>query len=866
MKKPYLTVFSLLISLLQIDRAIAADDSLLYRIGHSDPIETDIKTFVRNPDSFLIDMIASTDGTRPDPDDFTVTCQMTWNKEELILFINVLDNKTVVSDSDDQLWANDCIELFLAPAVGSGSYYQLVLAVDTNGTLRSRFYDFRKTSDAPLKHSSASIKTASGYRIVTRIPWSNLGIEPVIGTEIGVQIFANDSDGDNKTLQLQWYPHAQSHNSDWMHRVQLQKTTTDKHLTSCTARVGQDDIRLDIFTARQSDLMEFDVLDSNSQKVAVGFLQKMDNGLKKASVLLPLQESYPIRLRFMQNGNIFGQTAIVNPAAMNSERIKALQEMMLVPKSKWGYLFEAGGRPEVMWSKPETMKAITGNDETHVRWFDGSVREVTSFDKPGRYLAYAQSQLPDGRILRRSTTFYAIPANSHPWRDDTRLVLYNRTRPWWHPWRGAPLAQVDFLDGLGFDKKSWQDNQPLFSAWAGKTFFEFLESDPYGPVILSYLSESGRYAEFPANAQTPEIVNAEIQLALKRRLLGEKDIPKPLQLPQNISPAGPQLHEGQPGDAGFTDDAPKRIRDICTQWVNDSSEPFVVLIAKDGVVFFHEAFGLNAYGNPVTVDTPMFMASITKCMTGLMFGQFVDQGLIGIDEPIGHFLPDFPVKGDKIITFRHCFTHTTGLTGHYEFGGMHNPWLENAIAMGLPQVPVGKVHEYNGMGYDLAGKAMEVAAGKSALRMMHENLFVPLGMTHTVLDDMATCTTSTPKDIARLGQLILNGGAYNGKRFFSPETLDRLLPCELNQYFPDIQKNWGIGMTWMLTADPEADKTGRPYLMSSKVVGHGAASSAVFRVDLENKLIVVQTRNQAGRNYDKYLLEFLKTIDRTMKR
>ena len=350
-------------------------------------------------------------------------------------------------------------------------------------------------------------------------------------------------------------------------------------------------------------------------------------------------------------------------------------------------------------------------------------------------------------------------------------------------------------------------------------------------------------------------------------MLGIKDIQKPLRLPQTVFPAGLQLHEGRPAEAGFTDDASDRIRSVCTQWYNDSGEPFAVLIARNGVVFFHEAFGQNAYGIPVTVETPMFMASITKCMTGLMFGQFVDQGLIGIDEPIGHFLPDFPVKGDKTITFRHCFTHTTGLTGHYEFGGMHNPWLDNAIALGLPELPVGKVHEYNGMGYDLAGKAMEIAAGKSAFRMMHEQLFEPLGMNHTVLDDMATCSTSTPMDLARLGQLILNGGTYGDKRFFSPETLKQLLPCELNPYFPDIKKNWGIGMTWMQTDDPETDNTGRSYpLLSFRVVGHGAASSSIFRVDLENKLIVVQTRNQAGRNYDKYLVEFLKTIDRTMKR
>lgn len=866
MKIPHFTGFFPLVILFLFSNAPAAEDSLLYRIAYSNQDSIDLKTWHRDSESFWVDLIASSDGSCANPDDFAVTCQIAWNKEYLLVNIDVCDNELIVSDNDDQLWANDCMELFFAPVLGGGSYYQLVLAVENDGTLRSKFYDFRKKTVPPLKHLSSAARTVSGYRISTQLPWSNLDIQPAVGTEIGMQIYANDSDQGKEMFQLQWYPHALSHNSNWMHRIQLHQSTTDQHLTGCIARVGREDIRMDIFMRPQREITDFDILDGNDQKIAVGYLLKIPGGLKKASVILPISDPYPIRYHFTQNGNTIGRAAVLNPSQMNNERLRTLQNMTLVPKSKWGYLFEAGSSPQVTWSDPELIKAFTGSDEARVRWFDNSLRETVSFDKPGRYLAYAQTQLPDGRILRRSATFYAIPRNSHPWRDDTRLVLYNRSRPWWHPWRGAPHAQTEFIAGLGFTQKSWEVHQPLLSAWAGKAFFEFLESDPYGPVVLSCLSEEDHYAELPANARTPEIVNDEIQLALKRRLLGEDNIRKPLQLPQPAAYEGVQLRDGRPEEAGFTANAPRRIREVCMQWYKDSSEPFAVLIARNGVVFFHEAFGCNASGQAITVDTPMFMASITKCMTGLLFGQFVDQELIRIDQPIGCFLPDFPVEGDKVITFRHCFTHTTGLTGHYEFGGMHNPWLDNAIALGLPELPVGKVHEYNGMGYDLAGKAMEMAAGKSAFRIIHENLFEPLGMTHTVLDDMASCSTSTPMDIARLGQLILNGGTYEDKRFFSPETLNQLLPCELNPYFPDIQKNWGIGMTWMLTPDPESQETGRPYLLSSKVVGHGAASSAVFRVDLENNLIVVQTRNQAGRNYDKYLLEFLKTIDQTMKR
>lgn len=849
--------------------ASAAQDSLLFRVGYADFLEDGEEATDGRSSPFTVELLAGVKGAVSDPADTSAVAKIAWNEESLILRIDVYDDHLVVKKADDQLWAGDSVELFLSPKLGGGSYYQLVLAVEADGTLRSKLYDFRSTPAPALTHVSSGERTKEGYRIITRLPWSNLGIHPAAGTEAGMQLFVNDADPDQETFQMQWYPHAVSHSSDRMHRIRLETTTADKHLAGCSVQTGYDYHRLDVLMRRREPYREFDVVDGSGRKLAVGCFQPLGSGLQKAAVLLPaecLQEMTEIVL--VSEGDLIGKAVIGAKAVMDGELLKSLQNITLVPKQPWGYLFEAGGRPEAVWSSPEAMRIAAGSDEARVRWFDASLNEVTSFERPGRYLAYVEAKLRDGRMVRRSATFYAIGAGSHPWRGDTRLVLYNRTRPWWHPWRGQPHAKPDYIPGLGVEPTVWQRHQPLLSAWAGKSLMDFFECNPYGAVVMSFLSEEDRYAHWPVNARTPEIANADLYLALKCKLLGVEVKADRLKPPQTVSAAdaAQTLRAGSAAQAGFTEDAPARIRDVCRRWAAESGEPFAVLIARDGVVFFHEAFGRDLYGHEVTTETPMFMASITKCMSGLMLGQFIDQGLIDLDDPVGRFLREFPVEGEKAITFRHCFTHTTGLSGHYEFGGMHNPFLENAIALGLPHLPVGKLHEYNGMGYDLAGKAMERVAGKAAFRIMHEHLFEPLGMTRTVIDDMATCSTSTPMDVARLGQLILNGGAYGPRRFFSPETLQKLLPCELNTYFPAINKNWGVGMTWMLTDNPEADRTGRRYLLSDRVVGHGAASSAVFRVDLENRLIVVQTRNQAGPHYDSYLREFLQTIDQTMKR
>ena len=248
-----------------------------------------------------------------------------------------------------------------------------------------------------------------------------------------------------------------------------------------------------------------------------------------------------------------------------------------------------------------------------------------------------------------------------------------------------------------------------------------------------------------------------------------------------------------------------------------------------------------------------------------MFAQFVDQGLINIDDPVGKFLPDYPLTGDKAITLRQCFTHTAGLYGHEEFSGLHNPWLENVIANGIEHLQPGKVHNYNGMGYDLAGRVMEIVSGKSIFRLMRENFFDPLKLKNSVLEeDLGFSFNGTAWDLAMIGQLLLNKGSYGDLEFFSPETFEKLVPKNLKQFYPDIDVEWGIGITWMRQPHPDAGKNDVPKdqtVLSKNIIGHGSATSAVLRVDLDNELVITQTRRIAGKDYNKYLLKLLQTIE-----
>ena len=72
------------------------------------------------------------------------------------------------------------------------------------------------------------------------------------------------------------------------------------------------------------------------------------------------------------------------------------------------------------------------------------------------------------------------------------------------------------------------------------------------------------------------------------------------------------------------------------------------------------------------------------------------------------------------------------------------------------------------------------------------------------------------------------------------------------------------GLTWMRQAHPQAGMNGIPKdttVLSRNVIGHGSATSAILRVDLDHELVICQTRRRGGADYDKHVTEFLIAVE-----
>jgi hypothetical protein len=534
----------------------------------------------------------------------------------------------------------------------------------------------------------------------------------------------------------------------------------------------------------------------------------------------------------------------------SKEAIIEFQNCRIVPNlgNPWDYTFEPGKFPSLEWDKPYFVKKVMGEFPLEARWFDSELNEVNKPEEPGRYAFYVEGKTPGGEVIRRASTVYCRPK-------------------YWLGWSEKPTAHLDFLAVDGIERPVWEEHEDAIATFAGRIVLYSILRQQQGAVLLSYLHEMKTTGDSPTLTDTPIIRDHDYHLALKQKILGVKKKYPPLRMPRQTKKST-VLRKGTEEEAGFKSGTVNKLRKVCRAWFEESGEPFIVLVARRGVVIIHEPFGQWTWGQ-LTHNSPTEMASLTKLITGLMFAQFVDQGLVGIDDPVGKYLPDFPVSGDKVITLRQCFTHTTGLFGHEEWGGLHNPWLENVIANGLEYLEPGKVHNYNGMGYDLAGKVMEIVSGKSIFRLMRENLFDPLELKNTTLEeDLGFSCFSTAGDFARFGQLLLNKGSYGELRFFSPQTFDRILPKQLNRYYPGIDKEWGIGITWMRQKHPDAGKKGVPEdatVLSKNVIGHGSATSAILRVDLDNDLVITQSRRRGGKAYGKNLAKFLLAIEEGLK-
>ena len=158
----------------------------------------------------------------------------------------------------------------------------------------------------------------------------------------------------------------------------------------------------------------------------------------------------------------------------------------------------------------------------------------------------------------------------------------------------------------------------------------------------------------------------------------------------------------------------------------------------DGDIVHTVAFGNRTYGrvDPVEDIDRYRIASISKTFTAIALLQLVEDGVVGLDEPVGARIAEHvgvaaPSAAVASITPRQLLNHTAGF-GKYQsvFFGKGADDCRHAAAIGLsrPIRSPGGSYVYSNMGFCVAGMLIEALTGEEYERVVYRVVLTPLGI------------------------------------------------------------------------------------------------------------------------------------------
>ena len=280
-----------------------------------------------------------------------------------------------------------------------------------------------------------------------------------------------------------------------------------------------------------------------------------------------------------------------------------------------------------------------------------------------------------------------------------------------------------------------------------------------------------------------------------------------------------------------------------------------VLIVKDGKLVFEEYF----YG--YQRDDNHNLASVTKSITSLLVGLAIEQGYLeGVQELVLPYFPEFlpldqpddlksRITIEDLLTMRHgwaCDDWDPASVTYYEKNFELNQPNPISATLNLPlEASPGVQYSYCSASTVVLGGVLTKALGMSLPKFANFNLFFPLGIEHAMWSyvpggwvDTGGNLQMLPRDMARLGMLMLQNGNWNGEQVvpeaWVEQSIQPHVPLEFNS-------TWGnnYGYLWWLSDVPIFGTTVHSFAAS----GAGGQVIAIFP---RLNMVVVFT----GGNYD----------------
>jgi len=191
----------------------------------------------------------------------------------------------------------------------------------------------------------------------------------------------------------------------------------------------------------------------------------------------------------------------------------------------------------------------------------------------------------------------------------------------------------------------------------------------------------------------------------------------------------------------------QKIDDIFAGLKSGDAPGAAVLVIRDGKPVYQHGYGITDLRrrNKINEHTNFRLASVSKQFTAMAVMLLVHDGKLRYEDRLTQIFPDFPSYGNS-ITIRNLLNHTSGLLDYEDL--MAQPYrsatqgdirqIQDSDVLDLLKkqrstkfVP-GSRWDYSNSGYVVLGQVVEKVSGESFGDFLHDRIFTPLGMNHTI--------------------------------------------------------------------------------------------------------------------------------------
>lgn len=217
----------------------------------------------------------------------------------------------------------------------------------------------------------------------------------------------------------------------------------------------------------------------------------------------------------------------------------------------------------------------------------------------------------------------------------------------------------------------------------------------------------------------------------------------------------------------------------------------VLVIQNDSLLF-------EKYWNGYSDSSWSGSFSMAKSITSLLVGVALKEGKIAsLEDPVGKYIPEFATGDKSRVKIVHLLTMSSGSDWDESYSNPLSVTTEiyygtdaykTATGIKIIKEP-GSYHEYKSGDTQLLGLIVEKATGKSLSQYAAEKLWQPLGAEHPAKWSTDhpdghikayCCFNSNARDFARIGQLMLDSGAWNGDEIIPRSYYERsIVPCRI---------------------------------------------------------------------------------------